>query len=898
MSVEAVDSKAQATPAEATPRPSRQELVVTRQHPMPMITGVVVCAVAGFGLVFALGIGRRLTAPQPSDDIAAAAPADLSTDPAAPALLPPPDAGAPSSASRWQRRGTGDEAGDDASLAGDRYSAKPVSHDRATPVQFRSEDQPLSRFSSPDLPPLRPAADIDVPPAAVPASMPADEATAPPMADAEPEAEPAAAAVDPVPEKTVVDPAKKPSAAPAAVIASMPIDRSAEEPPAPPVDDTPATSAADAPETTLAFTPPAEALAAQPEPASPVTASPAIARPATPDATAAPAPATSKEPPAGSEVAAAAAPSPTPPPARAPESAARVSPPPAPSPVLAKPVAPPAVLPPSDVPPSMMVAKESRPTAIPVGLPAPSPFATAPPVGPPPSASGASPLSSPPSFARSPQPSAGPVLGYDDEAAEVGPSPLAQPAVIDGQAMPGPIQLEGVQTPQVAVEKRGPREIQVGRAARYEIIVRNVGTATAHDVALRDAVPRGTSLIATTPPAAPAEHSSDLIWALGELPPGGEARVLMELMPETEGEIGSIASVSFRADATMRSVATKPALAIDCKPLEPVRIGGDIPVTLTLSNPGTGVATGVVLEGYLPDTVSHRAGTELEFDVGQLRPGETRTIDLVLGTRGPGHTPMRLVSRADGGVETTVEVPLEVTAPTLEIAIDMPNRRFLQRPATCTIAMVNSGTAAARSVELAVQLPPGMKFVRANNAGWHDERTHRVLWNLEELPAGETGRVEVVMMPIDAGEQRIVAAARSTDGPSDQSVHSCQVEGLAAVSYQVADSEDPVEVGGLTEYVIRVANEGTKAATGVQVAATLVGDLEPVEASGPGGHRVENLTVTFEPLAKLGAGEEAVYRVRARGLRAGHQRIQVRLVSEDQPNPITKEETTSVYDDR
>jgi uncharacterized repeat protein (TIGR01451 family) len=546
---------------------------------------------------------------------------------------------------------------------------------------------------------------------------------------------------------------------------------------------------------------------------------------------------------------------------------------------------------------------------MPVGMPSPSPFATAPPVGPPPSVNPSSPAT-PPSFDRparlassSPSaspavPSSGPVFAYDNEGLEAGPSPLSPPPEVEGSGVPGPIQLEGVQTPQVAVEKRGPREIQVGKPARYEIIVRNVGTATAHDVNLRDAVPRGTSLIATTPPAAPAEQASDLVWTLGELPPGGEARVLMELMPETEGEIGSVASVSFRADATMRSVATKPQLAIDCPAPKSVRIGGDIPVTLTLSNPGTGAATGVVLEGYLPDTVSHRSGSELEFDVGQLRPGETRTIDLVLGTRSPGRPPLRLVARADGGVETKLEVPIEVTAPTLEIAIDMPNRRFLQRPATCKLAMVNSGTAAARSVELAAQLPSGMKFVKANNAGWHDARTNRVLWNLEELPAGETGTVEMVVMPVDAGEQRILVAARSTDGPAAQAVHSCQVEGLAAVSYHVADSEDPVEVGGVTEYVVRVANEGTKAATGVQLAATLVGDLEPVDASGPGGHRVENLTVIFEPLAKLGAGEEAVYRVRARGLRAGHQRIQVRLVSEDQPNPITKEETTSVYDDR
>ena len=51
-------------------------------------------------------------------------------------------------------------------------------------------------------------------------------------------------------------------------------------------------------------------------------------------------------------------------------------------------------------------------------------------------------------------------------------------------------------------------------------------------------------------------------------------------------------------------------------------------------------------------------------------------------------------------------------------------------------------------------------------------------------------------------------------------------------------------------------------------------------------------------LAKLGPGEEAVYKIRVRGRRAGHQRVQVRLVSDDQPTPITKEEVTSVYDDR
>jgi uncharacterized repeat protein (TIGR01451 family) len=484
-------------------------------------------------------------------------------------------------------------------------------------------------------------------------------------------------------------------------------------------------------------------------------------------------------------------------------------------------------------------------------------------------------------------------------------------AATAGQGRPGPMQLEGLQTPQLALEKRGPREIQVGKAARYEILVRNVGTATAQDVTLRDTVPYGTTLITTTPPASPVGAgqplvpganpggvTAELVWALGVIAPGGEARVSMEVMPEIEGEIGSVASVSFRTEASVRSRATKPDLKLEASETKAVRIGGDVKLSLKVSNPGTGIATGVVLDGLLPDGVSHSAGRELEFDVGQLRPGESRTIDLVLGSTGPGVHMARFAARADGRLEVEQPIRIEVTAPTLELSAEMPSRRYLQRPATCVLSMVNAGTAPARAVELVAQLPPGMKFVRANHAGWYEERFHRVLWNLEELPPGETGTVEMVLMPVDLGPQKIVAAARSSDGPSDQAAHTVEVEGLAALFFEVTDSEDPIEVGGVTEYIVRIANQGTKAASGVRLTATLLGDLEPVDAKGPVAHRVENLTVIFDPLARLAPTEEAVFRVRVRGRREGDQRMQVQLVSDDHPAPITKEEITRVYADR
>ncbi len=529
-----------------------------------------------------------------------------------------------------------------------------------------------------------------------------------------------------------------------------------------------------------------------------------------------------------------------------------------------------------------------------------NPFASAPPMGPAPRAAAGPDGGSGPLSNSGSQYGSGPLSG----------SGASGPAVdTTGQGRPGPMQLEGLQTPQMAVEKRGPREIQVGKPARYEILVRNVGTATALDVTLRDAVPYGTTLITTTPPASPVgagqtaglgtvDAAAALLWPLGTLAPGGEARVSMEVMPQIEGEIGSVASVSFRTEASTRSRATKPALTLETSEAKAVRIGGEIKLSLKVSNPGTGIATGVVIEGLLPDGVSHAAGRELEFDVGQLRSGESRTIDLVMGSTGPGVHTAQFAARADGQLEVEQPVRLEVTAPTLELSAEMPSRRYLQRPATCVLSMVNAGTAPARSIELAAQLPAGMKFVRANHAGWYEERSHRVLWNLEELPPGEAGTVEMVVMPVDLGPQKIVAAARSSDGPSDQMMHTVEVEGLAALFFEVTDSEDPIEVGGMTEYIVRIGNQGTKAAGGVRLTATLLGDLEPVDAKGPAAHHIENLAFVFDPLAKLAPSEEAVFRIRVRGRREGDQRMQVQLVSDDHPAPITKEEITRVYADR
>jgi len=154
----------------------------------------------------------------------------------------------------------------------------------------------------------------------------------------------------------------------------------------------------------------------------------------------------------------------------------------------------------------------------------------------------------------------------------------------EGTGKPGSTQLEGPQTPQLTIQKIAPEGIQVGKKAVFCIIVRNTGSITANGVEVHDEVPKGTRLAGTTPQASQGPNG-ELVWKLGSLKPSSEASVEVELMPTAEGEIGSVATVSFRAEASARSVATKPELVVQTSAANKVLIGEQVTLSVTISNP-------------------------------------------------------------------------------------------------------------------------------------------------------------------------------------------------------------------------------------------------------------------------------------------------------------------------
>jgi uncharacterized repeat protein (TIGR01451 family) len=444
------------------------------------------------------------------------------------------------------------------------------------------------------------------------------------------------------------------------------------------------------------------------------------------------------------------------------------------------------------------------------------------------------------------------------------------------------------------LRKLAPDEIQVGKPAIFEIVVRNTGSVAAHGVEVRDQVPKGTQLISTTPQAGRTE-GSELLWDLGTLKPGDETTLEVQLLPVSEGEIGSVASVRFSSDASVKTHATRPELAVSVTAPPQVLIGQRMKLRIKVSNPGTGVASGVVLEERVPEGLTHEAGPEIEYEVGSLNPNESRELELELTAAKAGSVVNMLVVRGDGNLIAEDRREVEVIAPALEVALNAPKRRFLDRPATYTVTVSNPGTAPAKEVELVTYLPKGLEFVSANNAGQYDPQTGAVYWLLEELPPQQTGSVTLTTLAIEAGEQVLRIEGSAQQGVSVKQEQPVVVEGVAAILFQLADVNDPIEVGSDTAYEIHVINQGSKAATNVQLAAEIPGELKFLSAEGPTQHRQEGQRVVFESLPSLAPKADTTYRVKVQGQAPGDLRIRVLLLTDDMRTPVTKEESTQVF---
>ncbi|KLU01529.1 60 kDa outer membrane protein [Rhodopirellula islandica] len=467
----------------------------------------------------------------------------------------------------------------------------------------------------------------------------------------------------------------------------------------------------------------------------------------------------------------------------------------------------------------------------------------------------------------------------------------AQPTAF---SMPGERRLEGMQTPSIVIHKEAPPEVKVGQPATFKLNVQNVGTAEALGVRVHDTIPAGMRFNDAS--GNPVMQGDALTWELGSLPAGEQRIITMNLTPVEEGELGSIARVTFEAAASVRTRSTRPELKVTQHAPAKVLIGQQLEIELEVSNVGSGAATNVVLREDVPEGMDHPGGRELDSFLSTLRPGEVRREVLRMRAVEPGliRNTVHLVS--DDAEPTSHTVEVEVVAPEIDIRLTGPGLRFLERQATYEVELINRGTAPATNVEIIARLDRGFTFVSTENAGYYDPNRHAVLWSVASLPPGKPAKVPLTLLPVEEGEQAIQLEATADLNSRATSESTVRVESQSELSFSISDLADPIEQGAETTYEIRLQNSGSRNDSNVQVrlmvppGMEVLGSDAEVRPDGQGG-------MVFAPEQEMPAGSERTYRIRVRGVTADTHLVKAIVTSDQSPKPVTKEESTMVYAD-
>ncbi|MCA9079332.1 MAG: DUF11 domain-containing protein [Planctomycetaceae bacterium] len=450
----------------------------------------------------------------------------------------------------------------------------------------------------------------------------------------------------------------------------------------------------------------------------------------------------------------------------------------------------------------------------------------------------------------------------------------------------------GPQQPELKIEKIAPTEAIVGEPLIYSIIVRNIGGSAAENVVVEDRIPRGVDAreVGTSPQA--FVTGDKLFWELGTLAPGQEQKIQLRVIPIEAGEIGSVATVSFKTSVAASIRVTAPKLGIVITGPSEVAVGEQVNYKFRITNSGEGEARKVFIRTLLPPGVQHPGGNDLEYEIGNLPPGQSRDVELSMMAVSAGVIHPEALVTIDGDVKDDQQIDLNIIESRLTIARTGPNKRFIGRPAAYTNTITNASSEVLTGITVTEQIPPGVDWTPqpGTNARW-DVQTRSVTWTIAQLRPGESQQLVAQMVAQNVGDHTGTVTALDSRGNRADLATSLAVKGFADLGIDVQRPGQPVLLGEQVSMRVAIRNDGTASAKNVQAAFEIPRGLNFVSAKGPVAFNPVGSMVAFSPIDELAVGEKQEFDIILTAAEINPDaRVKVHLDTADLESPIQREE--------
>jgi len=446
----------------------------------------------------------------------------------------------------------------------------------------------------------------------------------------------------------------------------------------------------------------------------------------------------------------------------------------------------------------------------------------------------------------------------------------------------------GIRTSLMHVVKRVPSEAVLGEEFCYDI------TATALDdagnVTVTDEIPAGASYVRSEPAAQVA--GNQLVWKFPSMHKGETKNIKVCLRADKEGALASCYTVSADPKACTSLVVGKPSLAIVKTGPEKAQLNSDVTYNVVVSNNGTAAAKNVVVTDTLPDGLVGPTGQTLTFNVGDLGPGQSKSMPVTAKATKRGRFCNNATASSANAGRVSAEACTVVTERGIAIVKSGTKEQYTRKNANYDITVTNTGDEALSNVVVTDNAPGGTRIVAAPGA---TVNVNTATWQVGTLAAGEKKTYNVTLTADSAGNYCNGASVSTGEGLTGTAQACTLWKGYAGLLLEMIDTVDPIQVGEGTDYVVTITNQGTADDTNIKADMIFPAEVDPLSGSGDTAVTVDGKKVSFAAYPRLAPKQAIRWTVKAKGTGVGDARTKVWYVSDLIKTPVNKEESTHIY---
>lgn len=334
-----------------------------------------------------------------------------------------------------------------------------------------------------------------------------------------------------------------------------------------------------------------------------------------------------------------------------------------------------------------------------------------------------------------------------------------------------------VARPGISLRQSGPAQALLYDSVTFQLVVTNTGPTALTNVAVTDILAPG------------LEHAlgNRIKWDLGTLAPGQVRRVEFQAIAKQAGRLRAAATVTadggLRDEAENTLIITEPRLGVRIIGPAQRYVNTSTPYQITVTNEGAAALANVALALPLPAQVAvvsltqggQSAGNQVNWSVGALAPGASRSVDVVLRAQTPAQHRFEATALAERGLKARDVVTTTfagVPAVTLDVTVsDDPVEVGGQT--RYRIAVRNPGTQPVTQLRVVAILPEQLAAVRASGPADNKKEGPKIVFEPLTLQPASEGRYEILTKALKPGDLRVrveITAEQLTAGSVFQEV--------------------------------------------------------------------------------------------------------------------------------